>query len=78
MALLVFLLRKHRGGEKEDAQRLSEILVASEGRMQSETLAQQAAATERLEKMKGSAMKPELQTWLMRRLNVLTKMTKEL
>ena len=33
-------------GEKEDAQRLSEILVASEGRMQSETLAQQAAATE--------------------------------
>ena len=39
-------------GEKEDAQRLSEILVASEGRMQSETLAQQAAATERLDKMK--------------------------
>jgi len=33
---------------------------------------------QRLHKMSGSSMKPELQTWLLRRLNALTKMTKEL
>merc|ERR1711934_509259 len=32
----------------------------------------------RLQGMDGSMMEPELQTWLMRRLNALTKMTKEL
>jgi len=32
----------------------------------------------RLQGMNGSAMKPELQTWMARRLNVLAKMTKEL
>merc|ERR1711939_217983 len=32
----------------------------------------------RLQGMKGGSMKPELQTWMQRRINVLTKMTKEL
>merc|ERR1711934_887455 len=32
----------------------------------------------RLKGMNGSSMKPELQTWMQRRINVLTKMTKEL
>merc|ERR1711988_1775932 len=32
----------------------------------------------RLQGMNGSSMKPELQAWMMRRINVLTKMTKEL
>merc|ERR1711934_427664 len=32
----------------------------------------------RLKKMSGGSMKPELQAWMMRRINVLTKMTKEL
>merc|ERR1719399_282827 len=32
----------------------------------------------RLQGMNGSSMKPELQTWMARRINVLTKMTKEL
>merc|ERR1711988_1405797 len=32
----------------------------------------------RLEGMKGGSMKPELQVWMARRINVLTKMTKEL
>merc|ERR1711934_867008 len=32
----------------------------------------------RLQGMSGGSMKPELQAWMMRRINVLTKMTKEL
>merc|ERR1711998_475156 len=32
----------------------------------------------RLQGMSGKSMKPELQQWMMRRINVLTKMTKEL
>merc|ERR1711865_626967 len=32
----------------------------------------------RLQRMNGGSMKPELQSWMVRRLNVLTKMTKEL
>merc|ERR1712070_462705 len=32
----------------------------------------------RLQGMNGSSMKPELQAWMMRRINVLSKMTKEL
>merc|ERR1712100_286251 len=32
----------------------------------------------RLQGMNGGSMKPELQTWMQRRINVLTKMTKEL
>merc|ERR1711865_671737 len=32
----------------------------------------------RLQRMNGGSMKPELQSWLVRRLSVLTKMTKEL
>merc|ERR1712216_1038146 len=32
----------------------------------------------RLKKMSGGSMKPELQAWMMRRINVLAKMTKEL
>merc|ERR1711998_344587 len=32
----------------------------------------------RLQGMNGNSMKPELQTWMARRINVLTKMTKEL
>merc|ERR1712054_692647 len=36
------------------------------------------AELKRLTGMNGSSMKPELQQWMMRRINVLTKMTKEL
>merc|ERR1712010_65471 len=36
------------------------------------------AELKRLQGMDGKSMKPELQAWMMRRINVLTKMTKEL
>merc|ERR1711988_1732018 len=36
------------------------------------------AELKRLNGMSGKSMKPELQTWMVRRINVLTKMTKEL
>merc|ERR1711998_469851 len=36
------------------------------------------AELKRLQGMSGKSMKPELQQWMMRRINVLTKMTKEL
>jgi hypothetical protein len=32
-----------------------------------------ATALERLEKMKGGAMKPELKQWLMQRISILTQ-----
>lgn len=42
-------------------------------KMQGKSKEEVAAAHERLDKMKGGSMKPELKQWLVQRLNILTQ-----
>ena len=42
-------------------------------KMQGKSAAEVTAAKERLDKMKGSSMKPELKQWLVQRINILTQ-----